>query len=126
MPFQLTEVIFDTDLRQYDPFTIFRSTGQFGPGGFISKETKVPVGGIITVATPQDLQMVPEGDRVPGSMHIITQARLYVTHMAGTAGPVSGVSDQLEWDGNRYRVQAVEPWKDFGFWSAIAVRMVGA
>jgi hypothetical protein len=124
MPFTLTEIVNDPDLAQ--AFTLFRSTGQYVAGGWANTVTQIPSYGVITVASEEALDMVPEGDRVSGSMHVLTAARLYETHEAGVAGKNGGLSDQIQWNGQMYRVQAVAPWKDFGFWSAVFVRMTGS
>jgi hypothetical protein len=130
MLIDLSEAVYDCEIGSC--FVIFRQTGSFGSGGWVANAPKtINAFGIVTVATPKELEMVPEGDRVKGSLHIIYGQRLYTTWEANgpsVAGQIGGgTSDQIQWDGQLYRVQAVEPWGPMlGFWHAVAVRMRGA
>lgn len=128
MPFSLTEVMYDMDLAQ--PVTVLRSQGVFGPGSW--KESQpliINTIGIITVAGAKALQMIPEGDRVSGSLQLLTEMRLCVTHQDAIpppdGTPAGGLSDKIQWNGTIYMITSVEPWKDFGFWSSILERLKG-
>lgn len=119
MPIDLSEVVNDSDLGQC--FQILRTTGQPGLGGFqTSAPTAIQAFGIIEIADPEALRQVPEGDRVVGSLRVITATPIYETLAQNSA-----ISDEIRWNGSRYRVQSVEPWKMNGFRSAILVRMKG-
>ena len=122
----LSEVASDPEIG--DCFIVQRQSGLPGAGGWIANPPQIiQAYGIVTVATPKDLEMLPEGDRVRGSLHIIYGQQLYVTHEDNLAGAHSGTSDQILWGGLLYRVQAVEPWGPMvGFWHAIAARMLGS
>ena len=116
----LSEIVNDPDLGQ--PFTITRTTGEFAAGGWqADAPTLIPAFGVITVASDEALQQVPEGDRVAGSMMVFTQTPIYQTLVNQ-----SGISDTLVWRGNTYRVQAAGPWEDYGYYQAIIARMTGA
>ena len=90
--------------------------------------------------------MLPEGDRITGAMMFHTQERIYETQLDdgygqstfGDSSPCSSdsnaagygvaqqrVSDQVSWRGQLYRIVTVAPWKDFGYWRAVGVRMSG-
>ncbi len=105
--------------------TIKRSSGIWEDGEFVSDgyspETLI-FRGILTVASPRDLQMVPEGDRQSGAMKILTTERLYVT---GETDCNSNFSDILEWRGEQYRIHSVTPDADYGFYRAIATKVLG-
>lgn len=119
MALDLSEVAGDPDLG--DEFFILRSTGQFGQGGWqILNVARIFAFGVIAIAEPDALQMVPEGDRVTGALQVICPQQLYPTQESR-----SGTSDQIEWNGSKYRVQAPSPWKKNGFCSAILLRMKG-
>ncbi len=116
----LSEVVNDPDLAQ--PFTILRQSGSFQLGGWVPNEPQpIDAFGVITVATPRMMQMVPEGDRVGGEMAFCTANEIYLT-----SEKRSGTSDQLVWHGEKYRVTHVAPWMDYGFFIAVAVRMKAA
>jgi hypothetical protein len=105
--------------------TIKRSSGIWEDGEFVrnddSPETLI-LQGIVTVASARDLQMVPEGDRQSGAMKVLVSERLYVT---GEGDNKSNFSDILVWRGESYRLHSVTPDADYGFYRAIATRILG-
>jgi hypothetical protein len=119
MPFSLVDVARDPDLAQQ--FTILRSKGFFGAGGWQDAVIQVPSYGVIGIADDEALVQIPEGDRVTGSLQLVCEFQIYETQEKR-----DGLSDKIGWNSNTYRVQSVAPWKDFGFWSAILVRIQGA
>jgi hypothetical protein len=106
-----------------ESYTIQRSTGFFGPGGSSSVSTSIPGFGVVSVASDQDLQMVPEGDRVTGAMVFHSQERIYETQV--DANGKQRISDKILWNFQLYRVLTVGPYPNRGFWRAIGVRMAG-
>lgn len=118
----LDDVVNDADLAQ--PFTINRSTGSFQLGGFKTAVTQVQSYGIITVAKDQDLQMLPEGDRVSGAMLFHSSTRIYLTEY-DPADSTQHVSDIILWHNQQYRILYIAPWDDYGYWRATGVRMAG-
>jgi hypothetical protein len=113
------ELLTDPDFAQ--AFTIKRSSGAFGLGGFLATTSNVRGAGVITVATEEDLMQVPEGDRVTGSMMFYSRKPIYATR----AGSAAGLSDLIAWRGQTYRIAKVFPYQDYGFYKAIGVRMSG-
>ena len=103
-------------------FTVNRSVGTFEEGGYQFTTTAIPFYGIIQPGSESDLAQVPEGDRVTGMMGFISEERMYKTYVDKS---VSGIGDQITWRGQNYKVIAVTPWRDFGFWKAIASRQAG-
>jgi len=75
----LSEVLNDGVLSE--PYTILRSTGTFQLGGWVTTEVSIPGYGTVSVASEQDLLMVPEGDRITGSMVFHSQQRIYETQL---------------------------------------------
>jgi hypothetical protein len=113
----VSEVITDPDFAQ--PFSILRTTGSFGEGGWIpNASTSIPTYGVITVANEKELDQIPEGDRIKGAMIFHTVTEIRTTN-------VGGISDQIEWNGDLYKIYQVAPWKDYGYYRAIGSRLTG-
>lgn len=116
-----------------EAWTIRRSTGVFTIGGWVTTPTLVSAWGVVSVATEQDLEMLPEADRITGSMVFHTQTRIYETQVdqpgygEGAVGIVTQrVSDIMIWNYQQYRVLHVGPYPNRNYWKAIAARMQGA
>ncbi len=115
-----------------ESYNIIRSIGQFAIGGWTTSNNTVPGYGVVSVATPEDLEMIEEGDRVTGAMVFHSQQRIYETQLDGEGGgpEVLGggtqrVSDIMFWNYQRWRVLHVYPYPNRNYWKAIAVRMQG-
>lgn len=119
----LSRVVNSPNLAQ--SFTALRSSGQFGLGGWQNTTTSVSMYGVVSVATSDDLEMVPEGDRVIGAMVFHSSQPMYRTRDANTSGG-TGLSDLVLWRGEQYRILYVAPYADYGFYRAIAVRILGS
>lgn len=116
----LAEVVTDPDFAQ--SFTLNRSSGSFGLGGWQDRQTLVTMYGVIQPATARDLEQLPEGDRVKGTMLFHSIYPMYTTHMNDGQ---AGISDVIQWGGDNWRIAYVWPWQDFGFYKAAAVRLEG-
>jgi hypothetical protein len=120
MALDLSDVALDPDLGT--AVSILRTSGYYGPGGWQTNPTvSIPCWGVWNIANDKALQMVPEGDRVVGAVQFITTTRMFPTTEAGQQ-----TSDQVNWNGNLYRVQSVGPWSLDGFFNVILVRMTGS
>jgi hypothetical protein len=113
---ELADIITDPDFAE--SFTIRRSTGQFALGGYTTKQTNIATMGVIRPTSPDDLDQLPEGDRVQGMVTFWSPVEIRVTGTQGT-------SDVIFWDGDDYRILQVFPSGRFGFWKAIGTRMTG-
>ena len=119
MALDLAEIALDADLGIN--VVIIRTTGVRGIGGWLPNHpTNIPAWGIKAVAETKALNMIPEGDRVRGAFQFITTTPIFVTQQA-----TSAISDQIQWGGNMYSVQSVEPWEVSGYFSAILLRETG-
>lgn len=114
------ELITDPDFAQ--PLTIQRSSGQFAAGGFQNTPATVATSGVVVVANEEDLDQIGEGDRVVGAMEFYTVIPIYETR----TGATEGLSDVIAWNGQQYRLAKVWPWRDYGYYRAIGIRMSGA
>lgn len=104
-------------------FTVNRYTGTFQRGGYVAAApTQLPFYGIVQVATDEDINMVPEGDRVAGMMSFISQQEMYLTDSDRPDG-TSGLSDRILWNGDMYKIVARRPDVSYGFWKAVGGRM---
>lgn len=105
-------------------FTVYRQNGGYVKSRWkAGTEQPLTFYGAVYPATMQDVYQTPEGDRIRGEMVFCSHADapLYTTR----AGEEAGTSDQVEWHGERYKIMQVTPWRDFGYYKAIAVRMSG-
>lgn len=130
----LTRVVTSSLLAE--PYTIQRSTGKFILGGWKTESVNIPGYGVVSVASEEDLDMMPESDRVTGSMVFHSECRIYITQLDGgfdQQGMGQGgfgvskqrVSDQIFWTDQLYRIMHVGPYPNRGFWKAIGVRLSG-
>lgn len=118
----VSEVVNDPDLAQ--PFSILRSSGSWFKGVWNSVQTTVQGYGVISVAEAQDLEMVSEGDIVHGAMVFHSQQPIFRTNANNATDSTGGSADILVWRGENYRVLHVYPYEDYGYYRAVAVRML--
>lgn len=119
----VAEIILDPDFAQW--YTITRSVnGQFSWGGYQDLKQTLQTYGVIEPATSKDLEQIPEADRVIGMMAFYATIQLYTTQLLNPG--VSGISDQITWDSQQWRLQHVKEYQDYGYWKALGVRMSGA
>lgn len=99
--------------------TITRTESEWVRGEMVPKEPLTfDLLGIVTVAQPKDLQLVPEGDRLTGAMKFITTEELYPTRQAHK-------NDVITWRGAKYKIITVTPDIDYGFFRSIGTRLEG-
>jgi hypothetical protein len=115
----VTEVINSADMGA-QAFTVLRTqgTGAFQLGGYRKTTFPIPMYGTLQPATPEDLKMIAEGDRVTGMISIWTSAQIYHTNPNGT-------SDVVIWNNEKYRVMSVNPWFQGGMWHSVCARLSG-
>ena len=102
------------------PIKVLRTKGQWVKGRWeMVGDEELIIRGIVTQATPKDLQQVPEGDRVTGSIKLITVERLYPTDRK------TGLSDYVLWRKAKYRIITTTPDVDYGFNRSIGTRIEG-
>ena len=102
---------------------IYRSIGSFIKGKWTASPyspSPFAVQGIAYPSSQKELDMVPEGDRIKGAITFITVEELYVTSSVR-----SGISDEIEWNGDRYKIFQTWEWKDYGYCMSIAERIKG-
>lgn len=112
----VAELIHDPDFCQ--PYTLYRKVTILIGGRTKTSEQDFQRSGVIVAANSKDLLQVPEGDRTKGLIAVYDTEPLLVTNETGT-------SDEIVWHDERYRLFQVWPSKDYGFYKALAERMVG-
>lgn len=121
----VSRVVVSRNFAQPKGFTVYRITGNWVKGRFvINPEVALSHQGTITVASSEDIEQVPEGDRVTGMMCFYSPQPMYITRSEGDL-EAAGISDEIVWQGQRYHLVSVDPWQDFGYYKAIGVRMAG-
>lgn len=117
----LSAVVIDSRIAQ--SFTVYRKSGKWNAGRFEQSENEVKLTGTISIASDQEIEQIPEGDRVGGEIVIHSNQKIYTTRATDTTNK-SGTSDELEWHGDRYKVYSVRDYSDYGYYKAIGIRMV--
>jgi hypothetical protein len=90
----VSEVVGDFDMQAPLPYLIQRSTGQWLAGGFQSITTNISNMGPVQPATDEDVQMLPEADRVSGVLAFWSLIPIYQTRDAIEAGTIQTVTMQ--------------------------------
>lgn len=111
------------DPRFSESFKVYRKSGEWIRGRFNQEEKEITMNGVITPAKPKEIEMIPEGDRVGGEISIHTTSKLYTTH-ALDKEDTEGTSDEIEWHGERYKLYSLNDFSQFGYYSAIGIRLV--
>ena len=107
-------------------FIVYRKKGHWDKGAMVQIEDALTFRGVISVASPKQIQQVPEGDRVSGMMVFHSTSEIYTTRAWGTEYQTDyGTSDELVWRGKRYKVVHVAPYSDYGYYKAFATYMEG-
>lgn len=117
------------DPRFSQKFKVFRKSGEWVKGRFVESEKEISMIGVIAPSKPKEIEMIPEGDRVGGEITIHTTRKLYTTHSIenekeNEAEQNEGTSDQIEWQGERYKLYQVNDYSQYGYYSAIGMRLV--
>lgn len=110
-----------------ETYLIERSTGSFQIGGWVQNSVTINGWGVVSVASQEDLDEVPEGDRVTGAMVFHSEQRIYLTQLDQPSDN-QRVSDVMVWPlgtTQKWRVLHVGPYPNRMFWKAIAVRLAG-
>lgn len=111
------------DPRVSQSFIIFRKSGKWDKGRFVQEEDEINMSGVISVAKPKDIEMIPEGDRVGGELSVYSTQKIFTTRKGDISKQKdSGTSDELLWNEERYKIYSVSPYSDYGYYKAIAMR----
>lgn len=105
-----------------DRFTVVSRTQTVGDNGRAKMvQTAFPgVVGIVTVASPDDLERLDDNDR--GGRNIVIVTKYPLRGPARQPGEADSKPDWIEWLGDTYQVKALDPYPQYGagFCQAIA------
>ena len=120
----MSSIVLDPTFSQ--TFTVYRKTGDWAPNGeFVVTENPITMIGVISIANAKQIEFIPEGDRIGGEIAIHTTQILYNSRSADeTETPIkeAGLSDEIEWHGDRYKIYQVNEYSDYGYFFAIGQR----
>lgn len=120
----LSEIALAPEFAQ--SYIIHRKQGSWVAGRFQQTEISIKTFGVVTNANPKELFQLPEGDRVAGTMVFYSTRPIYTSHGYAADGTNKhGTADEIEWQGDRYRVSTVYDYSAQGFYKAFAVYMEG-
>ena len=88
------DVVADSDMIAPKSFTILRSTGQFVLGGFQSTTIPISMFGPVQQASPHEIQMLPEADRVGGIFAFWSTRKIYTTRGYAPVPSIHGEAPQ--------------------------------
>ncbi len=118
----VSRVIRSRHFRQ--TIAVTRTTGSFAKGGWeADTPTTLSVIAVVWPSTPEEIQQVPEGDRVTGMVTFATIAPLYVSRKGAS---LQGISDYVTWNSEEYKILSLLPYKDYGYYMAVGARVKGA
>lgn len=84
--------------------TVWRRTSEIDDYGRTQvAETNETISAVVQPAGERDLERLPEGDRVAGTLKLYTETPL-------TVRTVSRLPDEIEWCGVRHVVKACDAW----------------
>ncbi|MBP6018795.1 MAG: hypothetical protein KA735_04835 [Burkholderiaceae bacterium] len=108
----VSEIFNDPDITQDVPLR--RGIGEYLADGTWTGEYADPVDiiAIVHATKPDDLQLLPEGERYLPNKKIFTP------------DPIS-TGDLVIYQGSTWRVSALSDWTEYGFYNCIAVRHDG-
>lgn len=112
----VSEIIQDPDFAQ--TYSVQRDSGKLVNGRWVPNTTNFDITGVVTVANSQDVQQLPEGDRVVGIMAFHSTQLLQITNP-------EGISDIITWRGEQYKLLQVYPYGDYGYYKALGARIQG-
>ncbi len=117
----LSDVILNPDYAQ--SFIVFRSSGDWINGRWTEgTPAQITMSGVVSVANENEVKILPEGDRIQGAMVFHSVLPIYTTRL----GSEKGTSDKIMWNGEYYKLLNVWNYKDYGFYKAIGVRIIGS
>jgi hypothetical protein len=111
-----------TDPRFAQIITVIRNTGKYVAGRFILDTPQtIEMAGVISIANAKQIQFIPEGDRIGGEIAIHATQPLYNSRNA-TDLEKAGISDEILWHGDLYKIYQVNEYSDYGYYFAIGQR----
>ncbi len=110
-------VLFRAALTQ--PITVYRQNGSWIGGRWTpGSPLPIPMQAVVNVPSGDTLDMLSQADQESGAIEVFVPAPLHLELTQAT-----GTSDQIQWNGDTYRVMHVWDWSANGYVKALAVKM---
>lgn len=122
----VSDVVLDLDFAQPVAFTVYRTTGTWTGGRFNTTSTTTTYNGTIVPMNTREMDQLPQGDRITGAIVIYTPSVLYTTRLDQAVPTQGGISDEILWQGERWKILNVRNFVEFGYYRATAVRKLAA
>lgn len=121
----LSQVLYNPAFSQ--DFFVHRFTGHEQAGRWtMDNETVLPFTGVIMPANEKEIMQLLEADRTTGTMIFYSDQEMFLTRHADIGETFqAGTSDEIEWKGDKYRVNKVNQFGDYGWYAAYAGYMEG-
>jgi len=100
----VTELLTDPDF--VSTYTIWRKSGKWVDGKYEQSEDPLVFYGPVQPPSTEELEQIPEADRVKGTMNFLSTEQIFLTSETGT-------SDEAEYKGFRYKIIQVKPWHNW-------------
>jgi hypothetical protein len=116
------ELITDPDFAS--SCTVIRTRGKWQRGRFtITEQKNIIYRGAVQPARVKELEQMPEGDRRRGVMKFFCRPPmvLHITNDSQPDGDDELISDEIMFNGARYRITQVADWSNNGYIRAFGV-----
>lgn len=105
------------DLDFVTTFQIVKNQGEWQDGEYVvSQAASETVSGVVRATGKDDLEMLPEADRISGSITFWTRKPI---DLDLTASP----PPRLRYAGNTYKIMHLENWQDSGYTKMIGIML---
>lgn len=89
--------------------TVQKQSGAHSAGGFNARYETQQITAIVIPTSPNDVMLLPEGERYLPSIKVYTQQQL-------------NIGDLVEYRGQTYKIKTAANWGDYGYYNNIGVR----
>lgn len=89
--------------------TVQKQSGSHSAGGFNVRHETQQITAIVIPTSPNDVMLLPEGERYLPSIKVYTQQQL-------------NIGDLVEYRGQTYKIKTAANWGDYGYYNNIGVR----
>ena len=89
--------------------TIQKKSGSHSASGFDVRYEKQQITAIVIPTSPNDVLLLPEGERYLPSIKVYTQQQL-------------NIGDLVDYRGQTYKIKTAANWGDYGYYNNIGVR----
>ena len=117
----ITDLLYDYEVGGNQPFVIKRTTVTNRKGRYSTSNTvSIPASGSVQPAGDNVLAQLPEGDRDDAVYIVRTRTAI---QMGSTTDTGSVLSDEIIYNGDRYKILRVKEWQAWGMYVAYVTRV---